>query len=54
VCSGKNNGIFGLPPDGRQASFYGIAIWTVRDGRLAECWVERSAYELYQQLAPGP
>lgn len=50
VCSGKNNGILGLEPDGRFVSFTGIAIWSVKDNRLAECWVERSAYELYQQL----
>jgi ketosteroid isomerase-like protein len=50
ICSGKNNGIFGLPPDGRLVSFTGIAIWKIRDGKLAECWVERSAFELYQEL----
>ena len=50
ICTGKNNGIFGLPPDGRQVSFTGIAIWSIRDGKLAECWVERSAFELYQML----
>jgi SnoaL-like polyketide cyclase len=50
ICSGKNNGIFGLPPDGRFVSFTGIAIWKIRDGKLAECWVERSAFELYQEL----
>ena len=50
ICSGKNNGIFGLPADGRPVSFTGIAIWKIRDGKLAECWVERSAFELYQQL----
>ena len=49
-CSGKNNGLFGLEPDNRFISFTGIAIWTVRDNRLSECWVERSAYELYQHL----
>lgn len=42
VCTGISNGIFGLPADGRAVSFTGIAIWSVRDGRLAECWVERS------------
>lgn len=50
VCTGKNNGIFGLPADGRTVSFTGIAIWRVKGNRLAECWVERSAFELYQQL----
>jgi len=53
VCSGKNNGLFGLDPDHRFISFTGIAIWTVRDNRLSECWVERSAYELYKNLTSG-
>lgn len=53
-CSGKNNGMLGLPADGRPIAFSGIAIWTVRDGRLAECWVERSAWELYQELVARP
>lgn len=42
LCSGRNNGAFGLPADGRPISFSGISVWAVRDGRLAECWVERS------------
>jgi hypothetical protein len=49
-CSGRNNGLFGLKSDNRFISFTGIAIWTVRDNLLSECWVERSAYELYQNL----
>ncbi|GJG89145.1 hypothetical protein tb265_43260 [Gemmatimonadetes bacterium T265] len=51
VCRGRNNGIFDLPPDGREVAFTGIAIWRVRDGRLAECWVERAAWEAYRALA---
>jgi len=50
ICRGTNKGMFGLPADGAPISFSGIAIWHVRDGRLAECWVERSAYELYNEL----
>lgn len=53
VCSGKNGGLFGLKPNLRVISFTGIAIWTIRDNRLAECWVERSSHELYQQLISG-
>ncbi|MBX2877861.1 MAG: ester cyclase [Saprospiraceae bacterium] len=53
VCSGRNNGLFGLEADQRFISFTGIAIWTIRAGRLAECWVERSAHELYQNLIAG-
>ena len=41
VNRGLNNGVFGLPPDGRPIEFHGISVWRVRDGRLAECWVER-------------
>lgn len=42
MCTGRSNGVFGLPADGRPVAFTGITIWAVRDGRLAECWVERS------------
>ncbi len=50
VCRGINNGILGLPATGKPISFTGIAIWRVEDGKLAECWVERSAWELYNLL----
>ncbi len=50
ICRGTNEGMFSLPADGAPVLFSGIAIWHVRDGRLAECWVERSAYELYNEL----
>lgn len=48
--TGVNNGMFGLAADGRPVAFTGIAIWRVRDGRLAECWVERAAFEAYHRL----
>jgi putative hydrolase of HD superfamily len=44
VCTGRDNGLPGLPADGRPVSFTGIAIWRVREGRLAECWVERASW----------
>ena len=50
ITRGRNNGMFGLPADQRPISFTGIAIWRVEGGRLAECWVERSALELYSRL----
>lgn len=53
ICSGRNNGLFGLDADNRFLSFTGIAIWTIRDNKLSECWVERSAHELYQELISG-
>ena len=51
ICKGLNNGIMDSDPDRRKVSFTGIAIWEVREGRLAKCWVERAAFELYQNLA---
>ncbi len=54
VCTGTNNGILGLPADGRPVSFTGIAIWSVRDGKLAECWIERASWELYRELSQSP
>jgi predicted ester cyclase len=45
--------MLGLPADGQPISFTGVAIWRIRDGRLAECWAERSAWELYQELRSG-
>lgn len=53
ITRGVNNGMFGLPADGQPIEFTGIAIWRVEDGKLAECWVERSAYELYRRLDRG-
>ena len=50
VTRGINNGIFGLPADRRAFAFTGIAIWRVTGDRLAECWVERSAFELWREL----
>ncbi len=41
INRGRNNGVFGLPADGRPIAFHGISVWRVRDRRLAECWVER-------------
>ncbi len=54
VCRGTNNGMLGLPADGRPIAFSGIAIWAVRDGRLSECWVERAGLELYLELTGKP
>ena len=52
ITRGYNNGMFGLPADQRHVEFSGIAIWRIEDGRLAECWVERSALELINRLKP--
>jgi ketosteroid isomerase-like protein len=53
ITRGRNGGMFGLVADEKPIEFTGIAIWRVRDGRLAECWVERSALELRDSLATG-
>lgn len=53
ITRGTNEGMFGLPADGRPVQFSGIAIWRVEGDRLAECWVERSALELLNQLREG-
>ena len=50
VTRGVNNGMFGLPAGKEAVEFSGIAIWRVEHGRLAECWVERSAFELFNKL----
>jgi predicted ester cyclase len=49
--TGRNNGMFGLPADGKPVAFTGNAILAVTPaGKLARNWVERSAWELYNLL----
>ncbi|MFC4809432.1 ester cyclase [Paenibacillus sp. GCM10023250] len=50
VVTGYNQGILGSLSDDRPIQFTGIAVWEVRDGKLAHNWVERSTYELFRQL----
>jgi predicted ester cyclase len=54
VTRGTNNGIFGLPAGQEPIAFTGIAIWSVEGRRLSECWVERSALELFRSLQGSP
>jgi hypothetical protein len=50
--TGKNNGLLGTSADERAVSFSGTAVWAVgADGKLYHNWVERSSYELFQQLS---
>jgi len=43
--------LFGLPADGKPVAFTGNAILAVTPtGKIAHNWVERSAWELYNQL----
>ncbi len=51
VVTGTNQGVLGTIADGQPVRFTGIAVWEIRDGKLAHNWVERSAWELYQSLA---
>lgn len=45
--TGRNNGMLGLPADGKPVAFTGTAIFAVTPtGKLARNWVERSALEL--------
>jgi hypothetical protein len=49
--TGKNNGMFGLPPDQKPFVSTVTAVWEVTpDGRLAHNWVERNSWEVYNQL----
>jgi hypothetical protein len=48
--TGFNNGLMGLEPCQRAVEMTGTAVWLIRDNKLAHNWVERSAWELYQQL----
>src|SRR5438128_2237698 len=38
--TGHHNGLFGLEPNGRPVVLTGIAIWEIRDNKLAHNWVE--------------
>ena len=51
MTRGFNNGMFGLTANDEPVEFSGIAIWRVEGERFAECWVERSAFELYEKLS---
>jgi predicted ester cyclase len=48
--SGKNGGLYGLPPDYAPVKFTGISIWTIENNLLTNQWVERSGWETYSFL----
>ncbi|WP_455369688.1 ester cyclase [[Eubacterium] cellulosolvens] len=50
ILSGKNGGLFGLPPDYAPVKFTGISIWTIENNLLTNQWVERSGWETYSVL----
>ena len=49
-CSRDNFEISSSVMPSAKYSFSASALMFVEDGRLSECWVERSAYELYRRL----
>ncbi len=49
--TGKNTGLFGLPPDGRAVELTGISIMQIHGDRIVQHWSERSALECYQALS---
>lgn len=48
--TGFHNGMLGLAPSRQPITMTGTAVWLIRDNKLAHNWVERSAWELYQEL----
>lgn len=48
--TGFHNGMFGLEPNHKPIDMTGIAIWEIRNNKLAHNRVERNAWEVYQRL----
>ncbi len=50
------NEVFGIPPTGQQLSVWGIDIFRIEDGRIAEGWVIDDNLGMMEQLGaiPGP
>jgi steroid delta-isomerase-like uncharacterized protein len=46
--------VFGVPPTGRQLSVWGVDIFRVEDGRIAEWWVIDDTMGMMQQLGMAP
>jgi ketosteroid isomerase-like protein len=44
---------FGMAPTGRKVSIGGISIYRVREGRLAEAWVQYDQAGLVRQVQPA-
>jgi predicted ester cyclase len=49
--TGLHNGMFGLAPNKKPISLTGTAIWLIKDNKLAHNWVERSSWEVFQQVS---
>lgn len=50
----QTGSFLGMPPTGRTATFSGIDIHRLRDGRMAEHWHVIDLYSLLQQLGAIP
>jgi len=50
ALTGLHNGFFGLKATGKPIKISGTAIWEIRENKLAHNWVERSAWEVYNEL----
>lgn len=50
VLSGLHNGFFGLKATGKSIKISGTAVWQIRENKLAHNWVERNAWEVYNEL----
>ncbi|MBK1828592.1 redoxin domain-containing protein [Haloferula rosea] len=50
IARANNGGVLGTKADHQPIEFTGIAIWEMRDGKLAHNWVERSAWEMFQSI----
>jgi predicted ester cyclase len=50
VLTGVHNGFFGLKATGKPIKISGTAVWLIRENKLAHNWVERNAWEVYNEL----
>jgi steroid delta-isomerase-like uncharacterized protein len=49
--TGTHDGpLHGFKPTGRRITYAGIAIFTIRNGRISACWVLGDIYNLHKQL----
>ena len=55
IGHGTQQGEFlGIPPTGKQATWTGIAIYRIADGKIAERWVNVDNFGTAQQLGATP
>lgn len=55
VISGTHNGeFFGIPPSGKYVMWTGTRIFTLKDGKLTEGWIDLDLLGLMQQIGAVP